>query len=186
MVQILNNLEFEIILLLLKGNCHLREISRSLKESHTTILRKINSLIERNILDFNKEGRNNSYFIKKNIASRQFIYQAEHYKLLKLTEKYPELSIILEDIFNKVKEDIIILFGSYAKFTAKEESDIDIYIELEKNSKNLKSELNQISSKINLKTGIFDRNSLLIREIIKNHVIIKGVEKVYEGIKFFE
>ncbi len=184
MVQIRDNLEFEIILVLLKGKFHLREISRILKESHATILRKINLLTEMNILDYKKEGKNNVYFIKKNIVARHFIYQAEHYKLLKIIKKYPKLAIILGDISEKIREDIIILFGSYAKFSAKEDSDIDIYVESNKNE--LKNKLKQISSKISLKMGKFDSNSLLIKEIIKNHVILKGVEKIYDKTEFFD
>lgn len=184
MVQIKDNIEFEILLVLLRGKFHLREISRILKKSHTTILRKINLLTEKNILDYKKEGKNNVYFIKKNIASKHFIYQVEHYKLLKIIEKYPKLAIILDDISEKIGEEIIILFGSYAKFSAKEDSDIDIYVE--SNKKELKEKLRQISSKISLKMGIFDSNSLLIKEIIKNHVILKGVEKLYDKTKFFE
>ena len=53
-------------------------------------------------------------------------------------------------------------------------------------AKKVKEDIENINSKINVKIGIFDNDDLLINEIIKNHVIIKGVEKFYEKIKFFK
>ncbi len=184
MVQDNNSINFEIILVLLKSPTHLREIARMLNKSHVTILRKTSQLIRENIIDYKKEGRNKCYFIKKNFTSRQYIYQAERHKFIKLLKIYPELSVILEKVLKKVDDKLIILFGSYAKFSAKKESDIDIYIETDKN--NLKSELKEISSKISLKIGHFDNDSLLIKEIIKNHIVLRGTEEFYEKTKFFE
>ena len=115
---------------------------------------------------------------------RNFVYSAEIYKLSKLIEKYPELGVILEDIKNSLPELMIILFGSYAKGIAKQESDIDIYIETA--NKSIKEKIKGINSKINVKIGKFDTNSLLIKEIIKNHVILRGVEQFYEKSRFFE
>jgi len=43
-----------------------------------------------------------------------------------------------------------------------------------------------IHSRIKVKFGDFDLSSNLIKEIIKNHVILKGVEEFYEKTKFFE
>ena len=79
---------------------------------------------------------------------------------------------------------MVALFGSYAKFSASKDSDIDIYAEGHK--KREKEVLENISSKVNVKLGSFDLNSLLIKEIMLNHVIIKGVEEFYGRIGFFE
>ncbi|MBS7657087.1 nucleotidyltransferase domain-containing protein [Candidatus Bathyarchaeota archaeon] len=184
MVQNKNNLEFEIILLLLNGENHLRGIAKQLNESHSTVLRKLNRLVKENVLDFKKEGRNKVFFIKKNLQSKNFVFNAERYKLLKLLKKYPEVSVIIEDILKKCEERLIILFGSYAKFMAKKDSDIDVYVETR--NKKVKEKIELVHSKINVKTGDFDQSSQLIKEIIKNHVILKGVEEFYEKIKFFE
>ncbi|MEN7982625.1 MAG: nucleotidyltransferase domain-containing protein [Nanoarchaeota archaeon] len=184
MVQKINNLELEIILVLIKSKVHLREISRILKESHSTILRKMNILLKENIIDYKEEGKNKTFFIKNNLKAKNYIYSAEIYKFSKLLKKYPELEIIFEEIKNKFSQEMIILFGSYAKGIAKKESDIDIFIETQ--DKKVKSKIEYINSKINVKIGKFDMNSLLIKEINKNHIIIKGVEKFYEKNKFFE
>jgi len=183
MVHNQNNIEMNITLTLLRGKIHLRELARTISEPHATVLRRLNHLRELGILDYKKEGKNNIYSLKDNLLARQWIYQAENHKLVKLIKNYPELSIILEEIIKNCKEELIVLFGSYAKFSADKNSDIDIYIET--NNHEIKSKLKNINSKINVKTGLFDLNSLLIKEIIKNHVIIKGTEKFYEKIKVF-
>lgn len=184
MVQNKSNIDLEIILVLIRGKSHLREIARNLKKSHSTILRKINGLVEKDILDFEKQGKNKIFFIKNNLNAKIYVYSAEIYKLSETIEKNPELGVIFEDIKKKAPKAMIILFGSYAKGIEEKSSDIDIYIETNDNS--LKKEIKEINSKINVKIGEFDMGSLLIKEIIKNHVIIRGVEEFYEKSKFFE
>ena len=184
MFQNKNNLELEIILVLLKNKVHLREIARTLNESHSTILRKINELVKENILDYKKEGKNKIFFIKNNLKAKNYIYSAEIHKLNRLLKKHPELSIIFEDIKRNFPKGMIILFGSYAKGIPKQDSDFDIYLETDDNK--IKNKIKEINSKLNIKIGGFDTKSLLIKEIIKNHIIIRGLEDFYERTDFFE
>ena len=94
------------------------------------------------------------------------------------------MNIIIDELLKKSTEKLIILFGSYAKFVAKHDSDIDVYVKTK--SRKVKEELESVHSKIRVKIGHFDRESLLIKEIIKNHIILKGAEEFYEKTKFFE
>jgi predicted nucleotidyltransferase len=183
MVQNRNNLEYEIILVLLKNKTHLREMARVLSESHSTLMRKINELVKENVLDYKREGKNKIFFIKNNLKAKNYVYSAEIYKLNKLLNKHPEFSIIFEDIKKNFSKGMIILFGSYAKGIPRVDSDIDIY--LETNDLKLKNRLKELHSKLGIKIGKFDVNSLLIKEIIKNHVIIRGVEDFYTKNPFF-
>jgi predicted nucleotidyltransferase len=179
------NTELEIILNLLnKGRNHIRGISIDIGITHTTVLRKAHRLVNEGVLDRKTEGRNQTYFLKKTVKSANYIYMAENYKTNKLLNKYKDLNIILKEVAQAAKSELILLFGSYARFQAKNDSDIDIFIETR--DKSMKQRLKIISNKINLKTGRFDVANDLIKEIIKNHVIIKGVEKFYEKTKFFE
>ena len=91
---------------------------------------------------------------------------------------------VIELIKKNDKIRLAILFGSYAKGIAAKDSDIDIYIDT-KDAK-LKEEAEQIDSKISVKIGSYNKDSLLIKEIEKNHVIIKGTELYYEKNKFFD
>ena len=54
MVHNRNNLEMEILLVLIKEQTHLRNIAKLISESHSTVLRKLNILVEENVLDYRK------------------------------------------------------------------------------------------------------------------------------------
>ena len=184
MVHNKNDVEMEVILTLIKNKIHLREIARSIKEPHSTVLRKINELVKENVIDYKTEGKNKIFFIKNNLKAKNYVYSAEIYKLNKLLKKYLELSITFEDIKKRFPKSMIVLFGSYARGNPKSDSDIDIY--LETNDTKIKNKLKELNSKLNIKIGDFDINSLLIKEIIKNHIIIRGIEEFYERNNFFK
>lgn len=181
-----NNLDvdMEIMLLLLKGSNHLRGIAKQLNESHSTVQRKLTGLVKENVLDYKKEGRNKVFFLRKNLQAKNYVFNAERYKMMKLLRVYPNMNVIIDEILKKSKEDLVVLFGSYSRFAAKNDSDIDIYVETR--SRKVKEELETVNSKISVKIGDFDVSSLLIKEIIKNHIILKGVEKYYGKTGFFE
>lgn len=178
MVQKRDNLEMDIIELLLKADNHVRGIAKNLNESHSTVLRKLNNLKKENVLDSRNEGKNKIFYLKKNLVSNVYVFSAELYKLTKLLRSNPKLSVILEEILKKTDEKLIVLFGSYAKDLAKKDSDIDIYIETK--NRGVKKSIEDIHSKINVKIGTFDTKSPLIKEIIKNHIILRGIEVFYE------
>jgi len=183
MIQKRTNIDLEIILLLLKREYHLRDIARKLEIPYTTVLRRLNKFVKENIIDYKIEGKNKVFSLKKNLQAKNHLLNAERYKLIKLLNKYPKLSIIVEEILKSTKERMIILFGSYASFTAKKESDIDIYVDT--NNKKVKEEIGLLNSKIKVKVGKFNESSLLIKEIINNHIILRGAEDFYEKTKYF-
>jgi len=176
--------KMEIVNLLLKKESHIRSLAKNIGINHMMIQRKMKTLFKENIVDYREEGKNKVYFLKKNPEAKATVFMAEHYKLIKTLEKYPQLRNIIEKIQQEKNIKLAILFGSYAKHNAKKNSDIDIYIST-KNRK-IKQDLERIDSKLSIKIGIYDRNNLLIKEIEKNHAIIKGVETYYKKNKFFE
>ena len=179
-----NNYNIKIVEALLKSENHIRGLAKLLNTNQTTIARKVQELYKNNIVDFKQEGRNKVVFLKKSLEAKQFAYSVETNKLLELLKKYPNLRRIIEAVKKKEKISLAILFGSYAKGTAKKESDVDIYIDT--TDKKIKEEVELIDSKISVKIGSYNKESLLIKEIEKNHVIIKGVETYYEKNKFFD
>jgi predicted nucleotidyltransferase len=78
---------------------------------------------------------------------------------------------------------LALLFGSYAKGLEKDDSDSDLYIETK--SKKTKEELESSDTRLSIKIGDYNQQSSLAKEIEKNHVIIKGVERYYEKTGFF-
>ncbi|MBT4538890.1 ArsR family transcriptional regulator [Candidatus Woesearchaeota archaeon] len=183
MVQKRNNLQLTIIELLLKADNHVRGIAKTLEESHSTVSRKLSNLKKENVIDSRNEGKNKIYFLKSNLISKSYILQAELHKLTKLLLHHQELEIIFEDILKNTDEKLIVLFGSYAKNLAKKNSDIDIYIDTKNRA--VKRSIEEIHSKISVKIGTFDFTSPLVREIVKDHVILRGVEVFYEKVGDF-
>lgn len=174
------DISLEVVLSLLSEDKHVRELSRSLNIPLATLSRKIIELFNEGILDYKIVGRNKLLSLKHTLKSKNFILNAERYKLNLLLEKYPKLNILFEDIIKNADKSMILLFGSYSKFDSNNNSDIDIYINSK--SRPLKEKIENLNSKISVKLGKFDKNSLLIKEIIKNHIILRGAEEFYEEI----
>jgi predicted nucleotidyltransferase len=179
-----NNYNIKIIESLLKSENHIRGLAKSLKTNQTTIARKVLELCQNNVVDFRQEGKNKVVVLKKSLEAKQYAYNVETQKLLEILKRYPILRRIIELIRKNEKITLAILFGSYAKGIAKKESDIDIYIDTTDNK--LKEDIELIDSKISVKIGEYNKESLLIKEIEKNHAIIKGIELYYEKNKFFD
>ncbi|MEA3342861.1 MAG: nucleotidyltransferase domain-containing protein, partial [archaeon] len=106
------------------------------------------------------------------------------HKTLQAIKKYPRLRKIIDKIKENKRISLAVIFGSYAKGTATKQSDIDLYIETE--DRKIKELAELIDTKLSVKTGLYDRKNILIKEIEKDHIIIKGVEKFYEKNEFFE
>jgi predicted nucleotidyltransferase len=176
--------KLEIIIALLQERGHVRGIANRLGTNHMIISRKIKELSKENVLDFVQEGKNKTYFLKKTAEARALIFMAENYKILQAIEKYPRLRRIIEKIQKDKQIHLALLFGSYAKGTASKDSDVDIYIETK--DENLKKQLKMFDSKLSIKIGDYESQSLLIKEIEDNHITIKGIEYFYEKNKFFD
>lgn len=176
--------KLEIVNELLRGNNHIRGLAKKINVNHMSILRKIKKLEYENVVDFKVEGKNKTYFLKKTVEAKNYVFILENYKLNRILNKYPVLRSITERVRRDNRIKLAVLFGSYAKGIAKLDSDIDIYIDTRDN--NLKRELSLLDTRLSIKIGKYDKSSLLIKEIEKNHVIIKGIELYYEKNKIFD
>jgi predicted nucleotidyltransferase len=175
--------KLEIVNALLKNKSHIRALAKKLNTNPMNIHRKINELSRNNVVDYLKEGKNYTYFLKKSIEAKMYVFIAEHYNLVSLLKRYPNLRSVIEDLQKNKRIKLAVLFGSFAKSIAKPHSDIDIYIET--SDKSIKEEVSALDTKVSVKIGKYDLSSPLAKEIEKDHVIIKGVEQFYENNKFF-
>jgi len=167
----------EVLSVLIGGKSHIREIAKKLDTNPMMVSRRLKELLDKNAVDFKREGRNQVYFIKDSPEAMAFVIMAEQYKLMKIIEN-PEIRKIVRELLKNKKIKLAILFGSYAKNLSHERSDIDIYIET--NDLKIKKEVESINSRVSVKIGKFNKDNVLIKEIIDNHIIIKGVERYYE------
>lgn len=172
-----SDIKLELIGELIKESSHIRKLENELKIPKSTISDKLKELYSLNIVDFKINGRNKEFFIKNTIEAYNYTLIYEIYKLNKLIHIYPNLKLIIQKLKENTNGELIIIFGSYSKFSVLNNSDIDIYVNT--NNKKIISELKMINSKINFKFGEFNSQSSLGKEIIKNHVIVQNFEDFY-------
>ncbi len=175
--------KIEVVEELLGGENHTRGIAKALRTNHMTVSRRLDELLKENVVDFKTEGRNKVFFLKKTIETREYVLTAETSKLLKLLKNHGTLRYVIESIQKDSSIQMALFFGSYAKGLERKDSDLDIYIETSSNK--VREMVEKLDPKINVKIGKYDRSNLLIKEIEKNHIIIKGVEIFYEKNGFF-
>ena len=184
MKHVVQNITNEIILHLEKEELHARALSDLLRVSHITIGRRLMDLRKENILDFHRKGKNKVFFLKRSMEGRNAAMMAEIYRQSRILSRYPVLRGAFRKIQGIPEISLALLFGSYAKELAKTESDIDIFIETMDNA--VKNQVEKFHSGMSVKIGPFDRNSPLVREIVKDHVIIKGFEAYFDKTRFLE
>jgi predicted nucleotidyltransferase len=174
----MKQISYNIFLELIKSNNHIRGLAKALNTNPMTISRTLKELEKNNIVEFNQEGKNKAYRIKDSLDAREYSKIIEHHKLTDIILRNPEIRTITKTIQDDKDIRLAILFGSYSKNTEKKESDIDIYVET--TIKDIKERVELLDSKVSVKTGEFDKENLLIKEIIKSHIIIKGVDRYHE------
>ena len=172
----------EIVLSLLKRENHLRQIAKELKMNHMTVKRALDSMVKENILNVKEEGKNNVFSIKNSLEAHNAVLSAEIYRFDKFIKKHHELKREILEL--KKTPFMAVIFGSYAKETETTESDIDIFIET--GNVKIKNVVSKLNEKFSVKIGKYDKNDLLIKEIEKNHIIVRGFEEFYEKSRFFD
>lgn len=176
----MEQISYNIILILSKEKKHIRGLAKILNTNPMTIARKVKQLEKKNIVDYNLEGKNKVYFLKKSLEANQYLKAAENLKIITLISKHPRLRNIIDVINKDCSIGLAIIFGSYAQEKETKNSDIDIYIET--TNRKIKEKLELLDSKLSIKIGPFITENNLIKEIIKNNIIIKGVDRYYKLI----
>lgn len=167
---------------------YIREVEKILKVSSRTALVTLAKLEDKGILESKTKGKTKIYSIKKSYLSREYFILTEQYKKIQFLSGNHLIKEVLEkaeDYF----QGIVILFGSYAKEVQKEDSDLDLFIVGKYDEDNIKKIGKIYGIDINIKCypmKIFKKevsNDILLKEIIGNHIIIKGVEGFIQRVK---
>lgn len=154
-----------------------RQIALKNKMNQKTVANALNSLEKQGILKYSTEGRNKYYSLnKRNPETKEIIKITEIARKNKFIEHHNKLKALFEELEKRTK-GILIVFGSYSNFTDKSDSDLDILnidgsLDIEDIKDKYKVKINPV--KIELKK--FNKEEVFIKEIIKNHIILKGVE----------
>jgi len=157
------------------------QIAKKLKMNQKTASNVLNSLEKENIVKYATEGKNKYYFLNKlnpKIGDILKIIEIERKNVFtEIHQDQRELFPLLE----KKATGILVIFGSYANFTNNSKSDLDVF------SLGNISEVEDLEERFNIKINIvkssrekFNKSDIFIKEVIRNHVILKGVEDFIE------
>lgn len=160
-----------------------RAIASKLNMNQKTVSNILNDLEKQHIVKFKQEGKNKYYFLNKlNLSTKEIIKLVEINKRIMLFEKYKGLSSLFLEIEKRAKK-ITIIFGSYANFTKNEKSDLDVFV-----IGNI-TEIGDLETLYNIKINVvkstkdkFKSNDLFLKEIMNNHILLKGVEEFIDLI----
>lgn len=160
-----------------------RAIASKLKMNQKTVSNILNNLEKQHIIKFKQEGKNKYYFLNKlNPSTKEMIKLVEIKKRITLFEKYKKFNSLFLEI-EKKSSGITIIFGSYSNFTKNEKSDLDVFV-----IGNI-SETDDLETLYNIKINVvkstkdkFKSSGLFLKEIINNHIILRGVEEFIDLI----
>ena len=159
------------------------QVAKKLKMNQKTVSNILNTLEKKNIVKYTTEGKNKYYFLNKlNPEVKEIIKIVELGRKNKLLEKYPKLKNLFLELEKKAQGTLIV-FGSYANFTSNEKSDLDVF------TLGKIEDIEDLEEKYNLKINVikstkdkFNKSDIFINEVIKNHIILKGVEEFLDLI----
>ncbi len=161
---------------------HASGLAKQLKLPQKTVARKLDQLEKKKLLKFERVGKNKYFFFEwDKISSFSLLQIVENYKELKFLTEQPQHSIMINEL--ALNNDLI-LFGSYAKGRAKENSDVDLLI-LGKKSKEVELIIRRYPFETNVHfftlahfKKMLKNNQPLAKEIVKNHIFFGKKEKI--------
>jgi len=173
------NKEMEIISLFrgnYKSRFYLREISKISKLPLKTCQNTLSNLEKAKVLKSKTEGKNKYFSLNlENIKTKSYLQQAEIYQTDRFIEKYSQFKIFLKSLKTTIP---IVVFGSFAKFEAGKDSDLDILILAGKKIELPFHLLPFKPHQINLTEKTFikaiNQQEDLVKEIEKKHIILNN------------
>ena len=159
-----------------KSKFYLRQISKLAKLPLKTCQNTLVNLEKERILKSKVEGKNKYFSLNlENISVKSFLLKAEIHKTDIFLEKYPEFKTFLKSINTN---SVLIAFGSFAKFKADKDSDLDLFIISNKEEKLpfylLPHKIHQNSLKEESFKKAITEKETLIKEIEENHILLNN------------
>jgi len=201
MVKKTTNIKTEIIDLFRSDyliQFHVRKIAKLIKKNHVTLLPHLKTLEKDKILIAKTIGKNKMYSLNfENIITKNYLAISETVETTRFLEGVFLIKKITKEIFNLNLSGTIILFGSYAKETFKDDSDIDVFYlgqisdkevgEIKKIGKIYGKTINVKKSTLNnFEIGLRKKDHLIL-EIIKNHIVLQNPEQFINALwRFYD
>ncbi|MFW5902705.1 MAG: nucleotidyltransferase family protein [archaeon] len=143
---------------------YLMEISRKSNLSHTSVKNKLKTLIDEGIISKDKEKRGKRIYpiYKAKLESKKY----KKYKKIDILHRIEEVGLN-NYLKGKYQPDCIVLFGSAARGEDTEKSDLDLFLQMEKEEINL----NEFEEKLNRKIQLhISRDIKNYPEELKNNI----------------
>jgi len=159
-----------------KSRFYLRQIGKLAKLPLKTCQNTLASLEREKILKGKIEGKNKYFSLNlDNIHVKSCLLKAEINKTDAFLKRYPEFKTFLKSINTN---SVLIIFGSFAKFKADKNSDLDLFIISDKEEKLpfhlMPRKVHQNSLKEESFKKAVAENETLIKEIEENHIILNN------------
>jgi len=162
------------------------DLAKKTKIPQQTASRYLNKLVELNLINYIKEGKNKLfYFDLERQTTKTMLNLIENKKSLQFQSKEKEIAVIIEELLKNCES--LIVFGSYASGNSKKESDLDIVIvgknkrvEVEKIKQNQVIKINEHYVSYNEFNKILQSRNPLALEIMKNHILFGDVSKLVD------
>jgi predicted nucleotidyltransferase len=166
---------------------YIREVEKLLKISPRTSQLILEDLENKGIVESKIRGKIKTFKLNLSPTTLRYLSFVEQYKTLAFLEKKLFIKEVIEKITSHIK-GIGIIFGSYAKNLEKKESDLDIFII----GNYSKEGVEKVSKKYGIDISVkcypqktFEKeitNDLLIKEVLKNHIVFLNTEKFIQSI----
>lgn len=162
-----------------------RELARELDMNQKTVQNRLNSMEEENLLKSTEKGRTKEFTLnKENILTRKLLIATELKKFYDLLSTSFEVKEIVRDILEK-SDGHVVVYGSFAKGDWNEESDLDVLLIDSGEEKKIKELGRKYSREIHFMFMTKDEftegmksQEPYLQEILQNHVICRGFEKI--------
>ena len=147
----------------------------------------LEDLEDKGIIESKTKGKIKTFKLNPSEFTKRYLAFVEQYKAIAFLEKKLLIKEIIEKITPHIK-GIGIIFGSYVKGLEKEGSDLDIFIVGSYNNDEIKKVSKNLGIEISIKCyplKIFEKNltkDILLKEVLKNHVVFLNVEQFIQRV----
>lgn len=186
----MKNNDVDIIISLLENktnNVSISQLSKKLKVDYKNTYTAVKRLEKSKIIILKKIGKSYNCILNNNM--NPMIFEAEYKRREKLL-KNKNIKILYNKL-NSIKFPFIaLIFGSYAKGTSNQHSDIDLMIICDKNTKDIERTISLLPLDIHLVTISIDeflkmdktKEFNVVDEAMQNNIILIGIEDYYRLI----
>ena len=170
-----------------KREYYIREVEKLLKISPRTAQLILEDLENKGIVESKTKGKIKAYKINPSEFTKKYLVFAEQYKSIAFLQNRLLIKEIIDKITPQVK-GMGIIFGSYVKGLEQEGSDLDVFVAGNYNKDEIKAVSRNLGVEISIKCyplKTFEKNltrDILLKEVLKNHVIFLNIEQFIQAV----